>query len=87
MNWFKSDEQYINDFAKLMVKLRAEEFIGLAKVLCVHVFDNDTKDENGKPAPRAAEAIIEDCLTRFSELSNKKRREILRVMRAAVGGK
>ena len=87
MIWFRNNEYYINEFAKLMTKLRAEEFIGLAKILCVHVFDNDIKDEKGKPAPRAAEAIIEDCLTRFSELSNTKRKEILRVMRAAVKGK
>jgi hypothetical protein len=70
-----------------MGKLQAEEFIGLAKILCVHIFDNDNKDEKGKLAPRQAEEIIEDCLIAFDKLNRAKRREILRVVRAAVKGK
>lgn len=87
MDILKTKEQTLTEFAKLMAKLPAEEFIGLAKILCVHIFDNNNKDEQGKPAPRQAEEIIEDCLIAFDNLNRKQRREILRVMRAAVKGK
>jgi hypothetical protein len=71
----------------MLGKMDAMEFLGLAKILCVHAFDNENKDENGKPAPRPAEEIIEDCIIAFDNLNRKQRREILRVMRAAVKGK
>lgn len=87
MDFLKTNKQTLTEFAKLMAQLRAEEFIGLAKILCVHIFDNDNKDENGKPSPRQAEEIIEDCLIAFDRLNRKQRREVLRVVRAAVKGK
>jgi hypothetical protein len=49
----------------------AIEFMGLAKILFVHVFNNENKDENGKPAPRPAEEIIEDCIIAFDNLNRK----------------
>lgn len=87
MDILKTKEQTLTEFAKLLGKMDAMEFLGLAKILCVHVFDNENKDENGKPSPRQAEEIIEDCLIAFDNLNRKQRREILRVMRAAVKGK
>lgn len=87
MDFFRTNEQTTTKFAKLMGQLSVEEFIGLAKILCVHIFDNNNRDEQGKPTPRQAEEIVEDCLVAFDKLNRSKRREILRVMRAAVKGK
>ena len=87
MDILKTKEQTLTDFAKMLGKMDAMEFLGLAKILCVHVFDNENKDENGKPAPREAEAIIEDCIIAFDNLNRKQRRDILRVMRNTVKGR
>ena len=87
MDILKTKEQTLTDFAKMLGKMDAMEFLGLAKILCVHVFDNENKDENGKPAPREAEAIIEDCIIAFDNLNRKQRRDVLRVMRNTVKGR
>ena len=82
-----SNDKQINEFTELLAKFDAPSFIGLAKVLCVHVFDNNAADDNGKPMPRIAEDIITDCLFAFSKLNRKKRHEILSVMRRVVKNK
>ena len=87
MDILKTKEQTLTDFAIMLGKMDAMEFMGLAKILCVHVFDNENKDENGKPAPREAEAIIEDCIIAFDNLNRKQRRDVLRVMRNTVKGR
>lgn len=69
------------EFAKCIVKLEPAEFIGLCKILCVHVFNNDEKDENGKPMPRKGEDIAADCIDKFSQLNRAKRREIMAILR------
>jgi hypothetical protein len=48
------------------------------------VFYDDVQDDNGKPMPRSGEAIIEDCLVKFYALNREKRRQILRILRAAA---
>ena len=87
MDILKTKEQTLTDFAKMLGKMDAMEFLGLAKILCVHVFDNENKDENGKPTPRPAEEIIEDCIIAFDNLNRKQRRDVLRVMRNTVKGR
>lgn len=81
---FKSNEKQLTEFAKLLGKMNVTDFIGLAKLLGVHVFDNDRKDEHGHPMPRPGDVIIEDCIVAFDNSSRKYRRDILRVMRKAV---
>lgn len=74
------------EFAHCITKMTGEEFIGLAKVLCVPVFKDDAVDIKGKPAPRKAEDIIPDCLVAFDKLSRKKRREILKIVKTVTKG-
>lgn len=71
----------LQEFANCIVKLEVTEFIGLCKLLCVHVFDNTTLDENGKPSPRKGEDIVVDCIDKFSQLNRAKRREIMSILR------
>lgn len=84
---FKANEKQLAEFAQLLGKFDAPSFIGLAKVLCVHVFDNEHLDENGKPTPRKAEDIIEDCIIAFDQSNHKRRREIIKIMRRVVKNK
>lgn len=71
----------MQEFCKCMVKLEPGEFLGLCKLLCVRAFDNENKDENGKPMPRPGEDIVTDCIDKFSQLNRAKRREIMAILR------
>ena len=84
---FNGKERSVNEFAQLIGKMEAAEFLGLAKILCVKMFYDDIKDENGKPMPRSGEAIVEDCLVKFYSLNRAQRKEIIKVCRAAIKGK
>ena len=81
--FFDIKEKQTNQFALLLTKLDGASLIGLTRLLQVKVFYDDVKDENGKPMPRSGEQIIEDCLVKFHSLNREKRREILRILRAA----
>lgn len=81
---FDNKEKSVNEFARLIGKLDAPTLIGLTRVLCVKIFYDDIKDEKGHPMPKSGEAIIEDCLVKFYSLNRAKRRDILKVVRAAV---
>ena len=81
---FKSDDKYLTEFALLIGKLDGQEFIGLCKMLMVPVFDPEKKDEKGHPAPREAEAIIEDCLIAFDKANRKYRKDLLKLLRKVV---
>jgi hypothetical protein len=81
--FFDIKEKQTNEFALLLTKLDGASLIGLTRLLQVKVFYDDVKDENGKPMPRSGEQIIEDCLVKFHSLNRERRREILRILRAA----
>ena len=76
----------LNEFAHCITKMTGDEFIGLAKVLCIPVFKDDAVDIKGKPAPRKAEDIITDCLVAFDKLNRQKRREILKIVKTIAKG-
>lgn len=80
---FDTREKNTTEFAKLLTHLNGASLIGLTRILEVKVFYDDVKDENGNPMPRSGEAIIEDCLVKFHSLNREKRRQILRILRAA----
>jgi hypothetical protein len=84
---FDTVKKNVNEFAKLLIKLDGAQVIGLTRILEVKVFYDDVKDEKGHPMPRSAEAIIEDCLVKFNSMNRERRKEVLRIMRAAVKGK
>ncbi len=84
---FDNKEKSVNEFAKLIGKMDAPSFIGIATLLKVELFYPETKDEKGLPLPRSAEAIIEDSLVKFYGLNRQKRRELLQLAREAAKGK
>lgn len=80
----EKNNKQLNEFAELVSKCNVATFLGLAQYLRVHAFDNDNLDERGKPTPRDAMEIVKDCLVAFTELNNKERRELVKLMRKAV---
>lgn len=83
----RREDKQLEEFARLLAQFDAPSFMGLAKVLCVYVFDNNKLDDSGKPMPREAEEIIKDCILAFGKLNRKKRREIIQIMRRVVKNK
>jgi hypothetical protein len=84
MMFFNSKEKSVNTFAKYLVQLDAPTLIGLTRLLGVKIFYDDVKDENGHPMPKSGEAILEDCLVKFYSLNREKRKEILKITKAAA---
>lgn len=56
------------------------EFLGLAKLLGAPLV-KDELDEDGKPIPIEFEEIVAAMYLKYSKLSRKKRREILKIMK------
>lgn len=76
-------EKNTEEFAKLLCDLEAIEFIGVAKVLCVELYEKaptDTEDAS-KRTPRDAEEVLIDMITRFADLNKAKQRELLKILR------
>lgn len=85
--FFDNKEKAVNEFAKCLIKLDAPTLIGLTRILQVKVFYDDVKDENGHPMPKSGEAILEDCLVKFYSLNREKRRDVMKIVKAAAKGK
>lgn len=65
-------------FVQLIAKLEAIEFIGLAKILCVELVDNNKKIKDFYD-------IFKDMSDKFSTLGHKQRREIISILKQNNG--
>lgn len=72
------------EFLKLLVKLSPEEFLGVARILKVSLLKNPEEEDPRKLEPRGFEDIIVDINQNFELEGRKRKRELLRIMRAAV---
>lgn len=68
------------NFIELTLKLEAVEFVGLARILCVNVVDEDKN-------PIDFYLIMDKVVEKFCTLRRKQRREILSVLKQATKGK
>ena len=64
-----------NELIELITKLEPVEFIGLARVLCVDIINEEDK------TTRDFYDILNDIIDKFNTLARKQRREILSVLR------
>lgn len=64
-----------NELVELITKLEPVEFIGLARVLCVDIINEENK------TTRDFYDILNDIVNKFHTLARKQRREILSVLR------
>ena len=85
--FFDNKEKSVNEFAKYLVKLNPAAIIGVTRLLKVKVFYDDVQDEQGHPMPKSGQSILEDCLVKFYSLNREKRREILKIVKAAATAK
>lgn len=64
-----------NELMELITELEPVEFIGLARVLCVDIINEEDK------TTRDFYDILNDIIDKFNTLARKQRREILSVLR------
>ena len=64
-----------NELIELITELEPVEFIGLARVLCVDIINEEDK------TTRDFYDILNDIVNKFNTLARKQRREILSVLR------
>lgn len=64
-----------NELIELITKLEPVEFIGLARVLCVDIINEEDK------TTRDFYDILNDIVNKFNTVARKQRREILSVLR------
>ena len=69
----------IDKFITLLVNLQPVEFMGLARVLKVRLYTNEEERE-----PREFEDVFAEVLERFSKCNRTRRREIIRLIKAAL---
>lgn len=71
----------IDKFITLIVKLQPVEFMGLARVLKVHLYANEETRE-----PREFEEVFAEVLERFDKSNRTRRREIIQLVKTALKG-
>ena len=64
-----------NELIELITKLEPVEFIGLARILCVDIINEEDK------TTRDFYDVLNDIVNKFNTLARKQRREILSVLR------
>lgn len=84
MSLFDNKEKSVKEFAQLITKMEAKEFLSLAgNVLHVKLF-HDASDGLDEIIPRTSESIIEDCLVKFYSLSRSARRLVIKAVKASI---
>ena len=64
-----------NELIELITKLEPVEFIGLARILCIDIINEEDK------TTRDFYDVLNDIINKFNTLARKQRREILSVLR------
>ena len=76
-------QKQTEEFVALIGKLEAIEFLGVAKLLGVELYDTAAEPKNDGMAmtPREATQIIEETVNHFALIPKGKQRELLKVLR------
>lgn len=64
-----------NELIELITKLEPVEFIGLARILCIDIINEEDK------TTRDFYDVLNDIVNKFNTLARKQRREILSVLK------
>ena len=66
----------VENLVKEISKLQMEEFIGVCKILGVELVEEDG-------TPKDAVGIFEEVISKLDELSRRKRKNLMKLLRAA----
>lgn len=79
---FAALEKDLGAFIDFSLKLAPGEWIGVARILGVQV--EELCAPTNKPIPRDAETVFEEMLEKFLAMNRKRRKNLLKIMKAAV---
>lgn len=72
-------EREFQNFVNYTSKLEAMEFMGLVRMLNVDIFKNDKEK-----TPRSFEEIFSEVMDKFIQASPMQRKNIIKILKAAV---
>ena len=72
------NQKEFEDFLKKLTKLETIEFLGITKILCINLLNEDNT------SLRPVKEIIEEMGNRYMGLNRSQRREIQKVLSAAT---
>ena len=72
-------EKEFQNFVNYTSKLEAMEFMGLVRMLNVDIFKNDKEK-----TPRSFEEIFSEIMDKFIQASPMQRKNIMKILKAAV---
>lgn len=72
-------EKEFQNFVNYTSKLEAMEFMGLVRMLNVDIFKNDKEK-----TPRSFEEIFSEVMDKFIQASPMQRKNIMKILKAAV---
>ena len=72
-------EREFQNFVNYISKLEAMEFMGLVRMLNVDIFKNDKEK-----TPRSFEEIFSEVMDKFIQASPMQRKNIMKILKAAV---
>ena len=72
-------EKEFQNFVNYISKLEAMEFMGLVRTLNVDIFKNDKEK-----TPRSFEEIFSEVMDKFIQASPMQRKNIMKILKAAV---
>lgn len=76
----KASVKQIKRFIAELSKLAPEEFLGLANVLCIQLFDE-------KKEPKTSEELLAEIVCKFAGLGKSQRKQVMSLLKAAnLGG-
>lgn len=80
-------EKQSREFVTLLPHLSVTEFIGVAQLLGVELWEKQNEDSEAKPDLKEGEILVEEVIEKFGAINKHKQKELLSVLRPVVKNK
>lgn len=85
-NLGKPNDKKVLEFINEISKLEIAEFMGLAKILCISLVNEDSgKENNGADNFRDFAEVVSDMIDSFVASPRQRRRQLMKIVKSANG--
>lgn len=85
-NLGKPNDKKVLEFINEISKLEIAEFMGLAKILCISLFNEDSdKETNDVNNFRDFAEVVSDMIDSFVASPRQRRRQLMKIIKTANG--